>query len=444
MSITADESANERPDRGAFAPWRPTAVLSRLLGITRGEAATLVIALGVAVVLAVAGLVPVLRHRPSGDPVASPTPASGRSPVAAPSGDVPAAPVVPAPLNTGVRPTFAPEASTGDATAFSDTTGTTSSGPTPPATGELGTFAEVGSPGAPDGVAVDRDGTVYVATNNGTTQGERGASRILTFDPSGKAGRSYSISGQPDDHALGLTGLVLDGDGGIIALDAATGRILRVSRSTGAQAEYSTLFDLPACQLVVAAVNGCEPGVGDDLPVPRSAAFDSAGNLFVTDSAQGTVWKVPAGGGKAEAWFSDASFGGEGVTGIALAADGALLVASPQALDPAARGGGAVYRIVVQDGKPGAKTLLTSFPRGDSPFGIATLSDGSFVVALRGANAVALIGRDGSEVRRVQGRAGGVAMDAPTGLAFHGNVLLVTNQAPATKANWSVLTAGVV
>src|SRR5687768_16081320 len=142
MTLTADETTIDSPDGEDLAPWRPTAFLSRVLGITRGEAATVIVAVAVAVVLTVAGVAPVLRHRSSGDEVAAPTPASGARDVA-PSVDGPAAPVVPAPLNTGASPTFAPETSAGDSSTSSGTTDPTPSGPTSPPTGELGTFAAV-------------------------------------------------------------------------------------------------------------------------------------------------------------------------------------------------------------------------------------------------------------------------------------------------------------
>src|SRR5688572_18873897 len=133
MSVAADEPTMELPDGETLAPWRPTAVLSHLLGITHGEAATLIVALVVAVVLTVAGVAPVLRHRSSGDDTAAPTPAAG-APSVRPTVDVPATPVVPAPLNTGARPTFAPTTSATGGSTSSATPPAASSGPTSPPT----------------------------------------------------------------------------------------------------------------------------------------------------------------------------------------------------------------------------------------------------------------------------------------------------------------------
>ena len=51
--------------------------------------------------------------------------------------------------------------------------------------------------------------------------------------------------------------------------------------------------------------------------IPNFAAWGRAGQLFVSDYAKGTIWRVPDGGGRAKAWFSDPrleseEFGGKG------------------------------------------------------------------------------------------------------------------------------------
>ena len=417
---------------------RPTAILARLLGLSQGEVATVLLAFTVALVLTVGGVPPVLRHRhvrAAAETVdAAPAPA-------APVADAPtpvAAPVAAAPM---LAPAAAPvsyyEASSYDAPIE----GTSSGFQTPPPpTGTVARFATVGSPGAPEGIAVADDGMVFVATDNGTSQGEPGPSRILTFDASGAPGRSYAISGQPADHALGVTGLALDGHGGVLALDASTGRVLRIAVTSGAQTTLARLRDVPMCGPAITATSGCEPGIEDDAPLPRAIVVSRA-HLYVTDAAQGIVWRLPASGGAAEPWFTTNGFGGgNGLAGIAVDPAENLLVATPEALDPTAALGGAIYRVPVDaSGKPGGAALVASFPRGEEPSGIATMGDGSIVAALRGANAVVLLGTDGKEVRRVTG----TALDAPTGIAFEGSTLLVTNQAPATRAGWAVLAVGV-
>ena len=440
MSTLEPATANSR---------RPIEVVARALGLTRGQVGTAIVALLVASTLTLGGLPPVLRQRGAkiGPASATTTASAGTAPTGKPSSPDLASPVlapVPAtPFNSGAGSSTSSFTSSADNPAVTGAS-PAPSGPAAPPVGTAAVFAPVGAPGAPDGIAVGADGTVYVATNNGSTQGETGASRILTFSRMGTPGHSLIVSGQPAGHALGLTGLALDNHGGLLALDAATGRVLRFDLASGRQSTYAELLDLPACQLVVAAVNGCEPGVRDDKPLPRGLAFDAAGALYVTDSAQGMIWQIPAGGGQSAVFLDDVAFGsGDGLAGIALTPDGTIVVSSPQAVDPAAGGGGAVYRVAVTGGKAGAKTLVARFKPGESPAGLALLDDGSMVVTLRAANAIVLLDATGTEVRRVTGTAGATAIDAPAGVAFHGSTLLVTNQSPTNKAGWAVLTVGI-
>jgi sugar lactone lactonase YvrE len=420
---------------------RPTEYAADLLGVTRGQVSTLMVALAVAVVLTIGGLPPVLRHRSGPAPSAA---APATPPRAAPADGVAApAPSVAAPVLDPVAGVAPVSGTTRNAFTASPTPTEVSTGPASPPVGTASVFAPVGSPGAPEGIAVAADGTIFVATDNGTAGGEPGPSRILSFSANGVPGGAFTVTGQPADHALGLTGLVVDGRGGLFALDAATARVLRFDLRTGRQATYATLPNLPACQLVVAAVNGCEPGVSDDAPLPRGAALDAQGNLYVSDAAQGAIWRIAAGGAQPVLFTSDVAFGsGDGVSGLALAPDGSLLVVAPQAVDPAAAGGGAVYRFPVTDGKAGNRTLVAHLAPGEGPQGIALLDDGSMVVTLHDAGAVVLLDKAGTEIRRVGGTTAGATMDAPFGVAFDHGTLLVTNQSK-TKGSAAVLAVGI-
>lgn len=441
-SDTADTSSSRRP----------SAVAARALGITQGQAATMFIAIGVAAVLTLGGLPPVLRNRGDGStaaPIGTSAPpaieqpvTSGDGAVAAPTPEAPAFsdPGAVAPSfsdgSGSAAPTFAddPPASSPSESSFggsapSSPSSPPSSGRVPPATGEAQVFAPVASSGAPDGIAVGRQGRVFVA----------GGSEILTFDPTGAPGRRFPVRGE----GVALTGLAVHPEVGLVALDGASGRVLRIDTASGRESLYAELLDLPACGLVVAAVNGCEPGVQDDKPLPRAAAFDGAGTLFVADASQGAIWRIPR-GGKPQLFSSDATFGsGDGLTGLALAADGAVLVSAPRALDPEAAGGGAVYRIArAANGAAGERTLVARFLPNERPAGLTALRDGSIVVALQEAGAVVLLDAEGAEVRRVEGPAGNTPIEGPTGVAFQGDTLLVTNAA-ADKANWAVLAVGI-
>ena len=425
-----------------LARYRPAPLLARAMGITEGEAATFLLAVTLALVLTLGGLPPVLRNRgdapsfpsvqrsPSGA-VAS-TPQGG----AAATDDRSAVPALIPADESFIEPSLVVPA----APSAEPEPGPVVQGPPPPATGQLALFTRVPGPGAPDGIAVDLDGTVYVATNNGTAQGEAGPSHIVVFAPDGTRRGEIAVQGQPDGHALGLTGLALDKPRTLLALDAATGRVLRVAVATGQQTEVARLPDLPACP----GVPPCELGVSNDGPLPRGVATDGSGTLYVTDATQGVIWRIAA-GGAAEPWLVAPQFAtANGLGAVVIEPEGSLLVAAPEVIDPLSLGGGGVYRVPVNpDGSAGTPALVAPFAGGELPAGLALTHDGSVAVALHGIDAVALLGGDGAEVRRITGTAGGVALDSPTNLAFSGLTLLATNQAPATPANWAVLAVGI-
>ena len=280
---------------------------------------------------------------------------------------------------------------------------------------------------------------MYVGTDNGSSRGEQGASRILSFGADGSPAGAVTITGQPDDHPSGITGLAFERAGVLAALDAATSRILRIDVGSGQQTEIATLVDLPACPLVVAAQSGCEPGLEDDQPLPRGLAYGRGGTLYVTDAAQGTIWRLPR-GGKLEPWLGANQFAGtNGLAAILVEPSGSLLVASPQTMDPESLGGGGVYRIPVNnDGTAGDPTLVATFDGGENPTGLALLADRSIGVSLE--TAVVLINADGTEIRRVTSD----ALSRPSGLAFLGDTLLTAvTGAPNTTDKWAVLAIGI-
>ncbi len=97
------------------------------------------------------------------------------------------------------------------------------------------------------------------------------------------------------------------------------------------------------------------PGT-EQMIVPNGLAFDKQGNLFVSDSALGIIWRIPSGGASpAEVWLQDELVAGctpadFGANGIAFW-KGDLLVANT--------GRGALVHVpVMPDGSPGEPTLV--------------------------------------------------------------------------------------
>lgn len=395
-----------------------TTRLAGLLGITRGQASTIVVALAVAAVLAVGGLPPVLRRGPVrtsdllGAPAAAAASDASRQPVT-PTGDAtPAAPAGPSFADAPAVPVSsftAPSASPAPSTPSEPSPSATPSGPSRIA--ELPRAAGVALSG----------GRIVVASN---PDGAAPSVHVLRDD--GSIVRTHAFPARPAG-AGGLTGLVVTGSDTALVLDAGTARVVRLDLGSGAQRTYAELPDLPACSLVVAANAGCEPGVRDDRPLPFGAATGADGTLFVTDAAQGAIWRVPPGGGRAALLSNDIAFGGgsgsTGVTGIAVEPGGNLLVAVPEAVDPRAGTGGALYRVT----PAGERSVVTTFARGDAPAGV-TLADGKILVALRGAGSVLVLDAAGGAPRRITGGEGGLALTEPFAAVVRAGNLLVTDR----------------
>jgi sugar lactone lactonase YvrE len=119
----------------------------------------------------------------------------------------------------------------------------------------------------PEGIAVDRRQNVYVGL---ALTGE-----IRRFDP---GGRSSTLATLPVGGGF-LLGLATDARGNVYAalasFDPATHGVWRVERDGSRE----RIAALPA--------NGG----------PNALAFDTTGDLYVTDSALGAVWRIPRGGG---------------------------------------------------------------------------------------------------------------------------------------------------
>ena len=399
---------------------RLTARLAGVLGITRGQASTIFVALAVAAVLAVGGLPPVLRRGPveTSDLLGAPASASAsdtpRAPAAPDDGDTPA----PA---AGPSLTAAPLPSA----SFTPPSGSSSSGSSAPsepspASAPSGPSRIAELPRA-TGVALS-GGRIVVASN---PDGAAPSVHVLRDD--GSIARTHAFPARPAG-AGGLTGVVVTGGDTALVLDAGTARVVRLDLGSGAQRTYADLPDLPACSLVVAANAGCEPGVRDDRPSPFGAALGPDGTLFVTDAAQGAIWRIPAGGGRAALVSNDIAFGGSsgsnGATGIAVEPSGNLVVAVPEAVDPRAGTGGALYRVT----PAGERTVVTTFAREDAPAGV-TLADGKILVALRGVGSVLVMDAAGAGApRRLTGGEGGLALTEPFGVVVRAGNVLVTDR----------------
>jgi sugar lactone lactonase YvrE len=188
-----------------------------------------------------------------------------------------------------------------------------------PAAGEL-----------PEGVAIDKRGDVFVSLN------PLGQVRKV-----GRDGSQSTLATLPGE----VVGLAVDAPGNVLvavaSFDPATSGVYRIARD-------GTFARLPGTGAIV---------------FPNGIAFDKVGNVYVTDTVLGAVWRVPARGGPAEVWFQSPLLEGSGVFdfGFPLGANGIafrhneLVVSNTE--------GARLVRIPIErDGSAGAAAILAEGP----------------------------------------------------------------------------------
>lgn len=310
-------------------------------------------------------------------------------------------------------------------------------------------------PGMPEGIVV-RDGVVYVSTHV-SIRGNGGGppSQIYRYDlATGALLGSITIEGQNLAATHGILQMAFDAEGRLYVVDRNPGRVLRIDLETEAQEVYATIPNLPACPPATPVDGSCSPTTIDSATFADYLAFLPDGSMLVTDLEAATIFRVPAGGGEATAWYQDARFDGVfGLNGIAVDPAGTHVVfAMTGSQQPDTPAQGVIYRLPIEEA-PAASDLEVFhifLEPAAGPDGLAFGASGRLYVAMAGGNQVAILDPDGSEVARfpdaVSNQLREVPYDLPASVAFDGHgSLLVTNQSffAAIPEHWVVFDAWV-
>ena len=169
-------------------------------------------------------------------------------------------------------------------------------------TGTMSTFAGTGAYGdsgdagpataatlrAPNGVAVDTSGNVYIAdTNNSRIRRVAAGTNIITT-VAGNGSPGYSGDGAAATTASlnSPIGLALDSSGNLYVADWGNHRIRKVTAATGL---ISTVAGTGT-----AGYNGDGAATGAQLNYPADVAVDAAGNVYIADTNNLRIRKVAA------------------------------------------------------------------------------------------------------------------------------------------------------
>ena len=257
----------------------------------------------------------------------------------------------------------------------------------------------------PEGIAVDPQGNVYASSFTA-------AGTICVIDRNGTLVDTIAI-GSP------LIGMLFVQTEGLYVLDFGHASLLLVDPGTHASRTIAT-------------------GLGG----PNAIARDHHGDLFVSDSFGGRIWRISP-GGAATVWKQDpllttAGFPPFGANGVAFdRTESDLYVANT--------GDDRVLRIAVNaDGSAGAVAV---FATGiDGADGIQFDVRGNLYVCANQADEIAVLSPDGTRIATYRGT-GTSALHFPASLVFRGRELFITNLAfdhsfnPLPDSKISVLTA---
>jgi sugar lactone lactonase YvrE len=150
-----------------------------------------------------------------------------------------------------------------------------------------------GQPSSVEGLTVDPDGNIYVPSFGFNTTGAlSGNAALFVINPDGKLVRQVTIANS-SPHMLGLGFNPVNGF--LLILDFGAGKVLHVDPVSGASSVFMT------------------PTIGGSGL--NALTFDKLGNVYVSDSFNGIIWKTGPNGGTPTIWSNSPLLGpGTGLT----------------------------------------------------------------------------------------------------------------------------------
>ena len=254
----------------------------------------------------------------------------------------------------------------------------------------------------PEGITADAHGNLYVA--NFDVSGNTSVGTIVVFDRNGGLLRTLQIdNGSPLLLGIGFNPVTHD----LLVCDLAKQQVLKVDPQTGESSQF------------VAIPGGTAGG-------PNGLAFDAAGNVYISDSFQATIWRTSPAGGVPAAWVSDPLLGTSGVPPFG--ANGIAFNRNASAMLVANTGNDTVVRIPLPagpSGAPGTPEVFVHSINGADGLAIDA-ADNVWVVANQ-ADEIVVLDPSGRVIAKLGDFDGIDRQGAPVGLLFPASLVRVDN-----------------
>jgi sugar lactone lactonase YvrE len=268
----------------------------------------------------------------------------------------------------------------------------------------------------PEGLAVGPDGNIYVTTFGFNAAGPvSGLGQLYVFGQNGKLIRQVGVVGSTS-HLLGIG--FHPTTHALLVIDFGNARVLNVNLNTGASSVFMTVPTAPA-----------STGL-------NALTFDKAGNVYVSDSFNGIIWKTGpsgSGAGNATAWVTDPLLATTGVPPFG--ANGLGFNKAGDTLFVANTGNDTIVKIPVTSGSPGKPEVFVNSINGAD--GLVLDSNDNLWVAANQADEIIVVDPTGKAIAKLGDFNGVDKSGVPQGLLFpaspdfskDGNFLYISNLA---------------